>query len=133
MSGLACIQICYSFCMNNDDQKTDFGLPTVSYDPLKTIDMEGRVFRGVVDPKKKKSLFVRSMAIALFTSWFLLPGLTIVCVSSYGLFDFTLSGQAAADSNSYLTYAGLLLAELVGLVMMTVGVKVIVANIKRAE
>ena len=116
--------------MNKKIDKKDFGLPNNSYDPIETINMEGRLFRSISDPKVKKSLFVRIMSVFLFSIVFFIPGLGLLCFSIYEIIGLISSGISSSNgADLFVNIAGFSIIALLGTFLMIIGVKVIRANV----
>ena len=116
--------------MSAEKNQNNFGVPKVSYDPMETIGMEGGIFRGMTDPKKNKSLFVRVISIALSVMFFLLPGIAGLILFSYIL--FSLQTMPPAQSSEYLVLiAGSVFLVLFSVLFMWAGCLGIKANIRR--
>ena len=122
--------ICYTYYMNKELPKENFGLPRVSYDPMETINMEGRMFRGMVDPTRERSLFVRIMTILICLFVFLLPGLFILSYFIYTIIQLETSN--VSDMSEYISSgAGLIILASMSLLFIGVGFAGIKANIKK--
>lgn len=66
---------------NNIDKKKgiptpeELGIPSGSYDPVKTIGMEGNFYRGLAKSDKSRPKILKNAAILFALLFFIIPGL----------------------------------------------------------
>lgn len=80
----------------NKDEKIptpeELGIPDGSFDPMKTIRMEGDLYRGLLNTRHH-SLFLRIMSIMFAVLFFIIPALLILYFVFFG------SQEAGVDVN----------------------------------
>ena len=116
--------------MGNTSDKNEFGLPIASYDPMKSILMEGQMFRGIGDDSRERSLFLRVVTILFCLLFFLLRGIFLV-ISLFNLL-LGIDSSKITDTNDYVLLGSALIGcGLVSILFVGAGYKGIRANIKR--
>ena len=63
-----------------------FGVPNPGYTPMKTIEMEGELFRGITK-RKPRTLFLRISMIVFSVLFFIIPGLFGIYLGYLSLSD----------------------------------------------
>jgi small neutral amino acid transporter SnatA (MarC family) len=61
-------------------EKIKMDMSEASYDPIKTIEMEGEMFRNMGHTQKQRSTYVRLAIIFFSLLIFVVPGLTIFTI-----------------------------------------------------
>lgn len=66
----------------------DLGIPSGSFDPIKTIGMEGDFYRGLAKSNKSRPLIIKLGAILFGLLFFIIPALFMIFVGYIDIWNF---------------------------------------------